>query len=582
MMTWAATKPSAVLALVSALGLAASMRAAQDATLPAILGVEVDNRPLSWQPGKELNLGAFPRNIVFNFGPETNSSQKFMRLRSKLEGFDKEWQDGGGEMNVTIRFYNRAGDLIASKPFPVHGESAGWNGTLESSTFTHRRETMSAPLDTSRVWVVITSAGGPTTVGTYIVDNVIVSKLSPGNGPPEVLLRSPSPEEMAQMSAPSQLPEGWEHDGIRPSMATIVEIGRNPKTKVLAVVDDDGLSHAEWHNIRQLGANVAPNDHLLVEWNEMYSIGLSGHRTASYESLPPGAYKFRVAEVSVLGKPTGLEATLAIRVPLPYWQAPWFWAVLAALTVAASVLSARYLAWHRMQPAMFHLEQLRALERERLRIAQDIHDDLGARVTEISLLSGMAEKNLGFSEQSRAEFCRISLKSRELVAALYETVWAVNPENDNLEAIGNYLRQRINNQCTQAQLRCRLHVSPLPRDIEMSSRIRHNISMAAKEAMHNVIKHAKASLVTLQIAFAEMWLTVTIQDDGCGFDLATTPMGHGLVNMKRRLEDIGGSCLIERSPTSGTIVKFRLLVRPSEENSRRSESAAPGAATRQG
>jgi len=249
--------------------------------------------------------------------------------------------------------------------------------------------------------------------------------------------------------------------------------------------------------------------------------------------------------------------------------------VLVALTAATSALSVRYLAWHRMRRAMFQLEQQRALERERLRIARDIHDDLGARVTEISLLSGMAENNLGFSEQARGEFSGISLKSRDLVAALYETVWAVNPENDNLEAVGNYLRQRITSQCTQAQLRCRLHISQLPRNIEISSRIRHNISMAAREAMHNVIKHARASQVTVHISFSEMLLTVSIQDDGCGFDITTIPTGNGLVNMKQRLEDIGGSCLIENAPTTGTTVQFRLLVHPSGEDSRRINPQTP-------
>ena len=144
-------------------------------------------------------------------------------------------------------------------------------------------------------------------------------------------------------------------------------------------------------------------------------------------------------------------------------------------------------------------------------------------------------------------------------------MWAVNPENDNLEAIGNYLRQSINNQCTQAQLRCRLHISPLPSTIEMSSRVRHNISMAAKEAMHNVIKHAKASQVTVHISFADMFLTVSIQDDGCGFDISADPTGNGLTNIRRRLEDIGGSCVIESSPQTGTKVQFRLLVRPADK-----------------
>jgi signal transduction histidine kinase len=565
-----AVKPSAVLVLVGVLGMATpAMRAAPNINPPVIQELEVDNRPLSWDPGKELSLGTSPRNIVFHVGPPADLGHKSVRLRTKLEGFDKNWQDGGGTMFVTIRFYNASGDMVAEKPFESHGgDSTGWDGSLKSSTFTHRRETFTVPLDAARLCVVLSSAGGPTTVGIYIIDNLIVSRIGPSNGLPDVLLRSPDFRGTSN-TAFGQVPRGWERNGIRPSMAKIVEVGQNPKIKALAVVDDDTMSHAEWENTRESAPTVAPNDNLVMEWNEMYSIGLSGDRPAFYESLPPGSYKFRVAEVSVLGRPTGIEATMNIRVPLPYWQSPWFWAVVAFMTVAVSALSVRYFAWHQMRRAMVRLEQQRALEQERLRIAQDIHDDLGARVTEISLLSGMAQNTMGFPEQARAEFCRISLKSRDLVAALYETVWAVNPENDNLDAIGNYLRQSINNQCTQAQLRCRLHISQLPHNIEMSSRIRHNISMAAREAMHNVIKHAKASQVTVHISFADMFLTVSIQDDGCGFDILSSPMGHGLINMKRRLEDIGGKCLIESSPKTGTTVQFRLLVRPFDEDSSR-------------
>lgn len=570
MITSTAANTIAALALLSALVFPASpLQAEPEAALAAIQSVEVDNRPLSWQPGEELNLGTFPRNIVFNVGGLSNAGPNVMRLRTKLEPLDKEWQDGGGEMFVTIRFYNAAGDLVDQKAFEAHGQSAGWNGSLANSTFTHRRETFSAPLDASRLWVIVSSAGGPTTVGIYVIDNLIVSRLSASNGAPEVILRGPFPQE--SVSSLAQAPAGWERDGTRPSMAKIVEVGARSKAKDLAVIDDDPLSHAEWHNSRDIAAPVSPNDNLLVEWNEMYSIGVDAPRSVLYASLPPGAYQFRVEEVSVLGKPEGEEAAISIHVPLPYWQMPWFWAVLAALTVATSALSVRYLAWHKMRRAMLRLEQQRLLERERLRIAQDIHDDLGARVTEISLLSGVAENTSGFSEQARAEFSRISLKSRDLVGALYETVWAVNPENDNIEAIGNYLRQTINNQCTQAQIRCRLHISQLPRDIEMSSRTRHNISMAAREAMHNVIKHARASQVTVHISLENALLAVSIEDDGCGFDSSADPTGYGLVNMKRRLDDIGGKCVITSSPGAGTKVQFLLQVQTANGNFRRTD-----------
>jgi signal transduction histidine kinase len=153
--------------------------------------------------------------------------------------------------------------------------------------------------------------------------------------------------------------------------------------------------------------------------------------------------------------------------------------------------------------------------------------------------------------------------SRELVAALYETVWAVNPENDNLEALGNYLCQMAKQLCEQTTLRCRFHVQDLPHDVQVSSQTRHNISLAVKEAVHNIIKHAKASEVTIRMAFADVFLDVSVQDDGSGFQPAENIPGNGLSNMKQRLQNIGGTCFVESKPGHGTTVRMRLRIRPS-------------------
>ena len=213
-------------------------------------------------------------------------------------------------------------------------------------------------------------------------------------------------------------------------------------------------------------------------------------------------------------------------------------------------------------------EQQRVLEQERLRISQDIHDDLGARVTQISLLSAMAQKDSAFSDKARVEFEKISQMSQDLISALYETVWTVNPENDNLDAMVNYLCQRLNDLCTQAGLSCRLNISPIPNNVEISSRTRHNISMATREAVHNVTKHAKATQVTVYITFVEGVLTVSIHDDGCGFrPEGGNRGGHGLLNMQRRMEYIGGSCQIDSSPGKGTAVHFRVSIGANREAS---------------
>jgi len=155
--------------------------------------------------------------------------------------------------------------------------------------------------------------------------------------------------------------------------------------------------------------------------------------------------------------------------------------------------------------------------------------------------------------------------SRELVSALYETVWAVNPENDNLEAQGNYLCQMVNQLCERTPIRCRFHVLDLPNEVQVSSQTRHNINMAVKEAVHNVIKHAKASEVTIRMAFKDGLLDISIQDDGVGFRPDDTVGGNGLTNMKQRLANIGGSCFIDSKPGQGTTVRIRLIIKPLDQ-----------------
>jgi signal transduction histidine kinase len=487
----------------------------------------------------------------------TNSGWEPTRLRYKLEGYNGGWQEGTASMCLTVRFADEHGDQVGQTTFEVRGESAGWNGTLTNSTLSHRRETLIAPPAAARMWVTISSGcGPPATVGLYVVDDLIVSKLSGNNGFSEVLLH-PS-FGGARANSP---PPDWVRDGIRPSMARILEFGRDPEVRAFAIVDDDPIAHAEWHNLRQTAPQIAPGERLVLEWNELFSKGLGDTRSATYSKLPAGDYRFRVQEVTALGGPTGLEDSLKIHVPLPLRETPFFWPAVATAFIAASLLTSRYIAWYRMRREVALLRHQRALEQERLRIAQDIHDDLGARVTQIALLSAMAQGNATLPENARAEFNNISRMTRELISALYETVWAVNPENDNLDALGNYLCQMGNELCNQARLRCRFEVMDLPRNIQISSQTRHNITMAVKEGIHKVIKHANAGEVTLQVGFDEEVLTISIRDDGCGFDPSAHASGSGLSNMRRRLVDVGGTCCIRSESGRGTRVDLRLTIK---------------------
>ena len=521
--------------------------------------VYVDGKPIPVSEDGKVNLGPFPKTISFNFGPAHDAARPPVRLQYRLDGIDDRWQQVGGEMNLTVRFYNDAGDQINQNIFTVSGDSPGWNGSLKTSLLTHRRESVIVPPQASRMLVVISSAGGPATVGIYVVDNLVVSRVHRG-GESEVLLRSPfdaAPRDYSQ----NYQPDGWMHDGIRPSMAKVLEVGEDPATPAFAILDNDPFSHAEWHNILDVAPKVTPGDDLVVEWNELYSIGGGNAGSAYYDSLPFGTYRLHVQETTAMGVPTGIDAQLTVLVPQPFWKKPWFSGAIALVIVLIIMSVMRYIVWQRTRREMLHLRNQRALEQERLRIAHDIHDDLGARVTQISLLSAMAHRNQSLPEKARTDFDQISQMSRDLISALYETVWAVNPENDNLDALGNYLCQMLNQLCEQAGLGCRLDIQDLPKDIQVSSQIRHNITLAVKESLNNVIKHAKATEVIVRITFEKMVLTISVQDNGRGFNPAESTAGNGLKNIKLRLESIGGSSFIESQPGKGTTVHLRLFIK---------------------
>jgi signal transduction histidine kinase len=543
------------IALVTASFQFSEKASAQATKTVAINAVAVQGRPLSWVPGKELSLGAFPGNILFSFGPTTNATPPPMRLRYMLEGYDQEWHDGNATMFMLVRFYDQMGEQVGQQFFDAKGQSAGWNGTPKNSRLTHREETIVVPAGSDKFQVTISSGGPPATVGLFVVQNLTISRLPTTNSPPVVLLSSPFQEE-TDPADPN--PPGWSRAGTRPSMSTILRLD-DPASKAFAIHDVDLLGHAEWHTLLDSSApHVKSGDKLIMDWNEFYTMGLVV-REAHYATLPPGKYRFRVIDVSPLGVATGSEASLVVRVPLPFWQLTWFWATVVGVLIGGTAFGMRYRAWLRMRAEMIEMRHQRALEQDRLRIAQDIHDDLGARVTQISLISAVAQKK-AIQDDARTDFDRISRLCREIVSAMYDTIWAVNPENDNLDELVNHVCQKAHEMCQQAQIRCRLDIGELPQQTPLSSQTRHNFMMTVKEAIHNVIKHSRATEVTVRVVVDGKLLDISITDNGCGFQFAAASMGNGLVNMNRRIRDIGGSCQVDSRPGEGASVRLRLSI----------------------
>jgi signal transduction histidine kinase len=310
------------------------------------------------------------------------------------------------------------------------------------------------------------------------------------------------------------------------------------------------------------GPELTPGEKLTFEWEEIYSIGAADYGKVEYTNLPGGLYRFRMEALNLMGVPAGRDISQLVTVPVAAWKTFWFWVAAGLGLFAIAAGSWRLSAWRRMKRQVQELERQRDLEQERFRIAQNIHDDLGARVTEIALLSSSAQLKPNLSHEARAEFGAVARLTNDLVRALYETVWAVNPKNDHLDSLASFVCQTADQMCGQAQLRCRLEIPDLPAEIPVTSHIRHNVIMAVKESIHNVIKHAHASEIQIGIQQAGKILSLQVSDNGCGFDPAVTVRGNGLDNMERRLRSLQGSCSVISRPGAGTriLLEFPLPV----------------------
>jgi len=296
-------------------------------------------------------------------------------------------------------------------------------------------------------------------------------------------------------------------------------------------------------------------------------------RVATYSYLPPGPYTFQVVACNNDNVWNENGASLAFLVEPFFWQTWWFQGVAMVCGAAAVGFGARWVTRRRLRHRLEQLERQRALERERARIARDIHDDLGASLTRITLLSQSVRSDVEGQPQTAAEVDQIYGTARELTRAMDEIVWAVNPTHDTLDSLVTYLGRYAQNFLSTAGIRCRLDVPVNLPAWALTSEVRHNVFLAMKEALHNVVKHAGATEVRVLLEVQSRGFVLLVADNGRGFDWRavnshnTSPAdvariygGNGLSNMLKRLEEIGGRCEWETAPGEGTRVKLVVTV----------------------
>jgi signal transduction histidine kinase len=293
-------------------------------------------------------------------------------------------------------------------------------------------------------------------------------------------------------------------------------------------------------------------------------------RRVTYPRLSAGDYEFHVQACNNAGVWNETGATLALSVQPFLWETWWFRTGAGLSIVVAAGGSVFLVARRRYRRKLLRLEARRAIEQERARIAKDIHDDLGASLTRITLLSqptrGESEEGSGAAENLE----QIHATARELTQAMGEVVWAVNPEHDSFDGLVNYLSNYAQSFLGVAGLRCRLEMPMrLPSQV-LSAELRHNLFLAFKEALNNVVRHAAATEVRVSLTPDESGFTLQVEDNGRGFPRSAPPVdgtanppvranrGNGLANMHTRLREIGGSCELEGSEGAGVKIRFRV------------------------
>ena len=274
-------------------------------------------------------------------------------------------------------------------------------------------------------------------------------------------------------------------------------------------------------------------------------------RLAFYTNLRPGHYRFQVRASNAQGvwNPAATELAFVI--------APHLWQRRSVQVTAGLAVVLVALLLHRQRVAVLRhlqaLEHQQQLASERARIAADMHDDLGAALTQIAILGEVGRRQLPDPVQTGSLLARISQSSRDVAERISDLVWATNPRHDRLDNLAGYVREQaarlLEGTVTRATLR---FPERLPED-QVSATFRRNVLLVVKEAVHNALKHAAPQHVMVEFAVERGQLHLRIEDDGRGFaGVPSPPRGNGLVNMPRRIHDLGGSFEMDSAPGRGT------------------------------
>ena len=279
-----------------------------------------------------------------------------------------------------------------------------------------------------------------------------------------------------------------------------------------------------------------------------------------YNNLAPGDYVFKVKASNGSGIWRKEEYRVAIKVAPPFWGTWWFRGFIFLLLVGLIVVLTKSIAQRKLRKQLVALEKQRELDNERQRISREMHDDIGAGLTQIVLMSESAKgKKNGNSEK---ELTEITDTSRQLVNNMGEIIWSLNPENKTLEQLMAHLREQLHHLLEYSGIAYNILLPENGKEILLSNEVRRNILLITKETVHNAVKYSRANRIEVNALLNNGMLTFAVTDDGIGFDTEKMHTGNGLKNIRHRVHEMHGQLHIESAENLGSRFSYTIPLKP--------------------
>ena len=342
----------------------------------------------------------------------------------------------------------------------------------------------------------------------------------------------------------------------RPSPVFITGVQVEGVTRPLSAIGEPELQLGELAanegrlQIEFVGLGFAPGERLryqyMVDGVDRDWSAAGEARRVNLAGLSPGDYRFLVRALTVDGLPSPVPASVSFSVPRPIWRR--WWAQLGLVLLA----SAAALAWHKVR-----LARVLALERVRMQIATDLHDEIGSGLTRVSILSDLARRELGGGPQEvTGPLDRIAELSRELAGSMGDIVWAVNPGKDHLSDLVQRVRRYASEVAEARNIALHVKAPAEDEDRRIAPALRRETFLIFKESLTNAVRHAGCTAIWIELAVDRGALTFQLRDNGRGFDASRPSQGNGLRNMRHRARSAGGALDVTPAPGGGTTVTF--------------------------